>query len=156
MATAKKAVKKSATKKAAKKAPAKKAVKKAKSPFGKKFIGEMKARLEEELGEVIRGVFEAVLDIGCRALGVANFLLKLLEQGCKRLLDTRGLNHHSPVEVSLKLLSFFMDEAVNPGLKSEEFEFHGQLIAYPSTQYPSGFQAGFDARHGFEALVVNL
>ena len=78
MATAKKAVKKSATKKAAKKAPAKKApakkpvakmaaakkapakktaakkapakktVKKAKSPFGKKFIGEMKARLEEE------------------------------------------------------------------------------------------------------------
>ena len=72
MATAKKAVKKSANKKAAKKAPAKKApakkpvakkavkkspvkkapakktVKKAKSPFGKKFIGEMKARLEEE------------------------------------------------------------------------------------------------------------
>ena len=77
MATAKKAAKKSATKKAAKKAvkkapakkaaakkapakkapvkkaaakkaPAKKAVKKAKSPFGKKFIGEMKARLEEE------------------------------------------------------------------------------------------------------------
>ena len=72
MATAKKAVKKPATKKAAKKAPAKKApakkpvakkavkkspvkkapakktVKKAKSPFGKKFIGEMKARLEEE------------------------------------------------------------------------------------------------------------
>ena len=33
---------------AAKKAPAKKTVKKAKSPFGKKFIGEMKARLEEE------------------------------------------------------------------------------------------------------------
>ena len=33
---------------AAKKTPAKKAVKKAKSPFGKKFIGEMKARLEEE------------------------------------------------------------------------------------------------------------
>ena len=67
MATAKKAAKKSATKKAAKKAvkkapakkapakkapvkkeAAKKAVKKAKSPFGKKFIGEMKARLEEE------------------------------------------------------------------------------------------------------------
>ena len=73
MATAKKAVKKSATKKAAKKAPAKRApakkpvakkapakktaakkapakktIKKAKSPFGKKFIGEMKARLEEE------------------------------------------------------------------------------------------------------------
>jgi RNA polymerase-binding transcription factor DksA len=81
MATAKKAVKKSATKKAATKSPAKKAaarkavkkapakkpvakktvkkapakkpvakktVKKAKSPFGKKFIGEMKARLEEE------------------------------------------------------------------------------------------------------------
>ncbi|MGB0615538.1 MAG: TraR/DksA family transcriptional regulator [Acidimicrobiales bacterium] len=72
MATAKKAAKKSATKKsakkavkkapakkvAAKKAPAKKApvkkaaakkaVKKPKSPFGKKFIGEMKARLEEE------------------------------------------------------------------------------------------------------------
>lgn len=55
---AKKAVKKSPVKKAAarkavkkpvaKKAPAKKAVKKAKSPFGKKFIGEMKARLEEE------------------------------------------------------------------------------------------------------------
>ena len=37
-----------ATKAPAKKAPAKKAVKKAKSPFGKKFIGEMKARLEEE------------------------------------------------------------------------------------------------------------
>ena len=33
---------------AAKKTPAKKAVKKPKSPFGKKFIGEMKARLEEE------------------------------------------------------------------------------------------------------------
>ena len=77
MATAKKAVKKSATKKAAKKAvkkapakkaaakkapakkaaakkapakkaAAKKAAQKAKSPFGKKFIGEMKARLEEE------------------------------------------------------------------------------------------------------------
>jgi RNA polymerase-binding transcription factor DksA len=72
MATAKKAAKKSATKKSAKKAPAKKAaakkaaakkavkkapakkpaakkaVKKAKSPFGAKFIGEMKARLEEE------------------------------------------------------------------------------------------------------------
>ncbi len=64
MATAKKAAKKSATKKsaakkapakksAAKKAPAKKvtakkAVKKAKSPFGKKFIGDMKVRLEEE------------------------------------------------------------------------------------------------------------
>ena len=68
-AAAKKAVKKPAVKKAAakkavakkapakktpakkpvaKKAPAKKAVKKAKSPFGKKFIGEMKARLEEE------------------------------------------------------------------------------------------------------------
>ncbi len=54
-APAKKApVKKAATKKApAKKAPvkkaaAKKAVKKPKSPFGKKFIGEMKARLEEE------------------------------------------------------------------------------------------------------------
>ena len=63
-APAKKAVKKSVAKKApakktpakkpvvkkapAKKAPAKKAVKKAKSPFGKKFIGEMKARLEEE------------------------------------------------------------------------------------------------------------
>ncbi len=41
---AKKAVKKSP----AKKPVAKKAVKKAKSPFGKKFIGEMKARLEEE------------------------------------------------------------------------------------------------------------
>ena len=41
--------KKAAAKKAAaKKAPAKKTVKKAKSPFGKKFIGEMKARLEEE------------------------------------------------------------------------------------------------------------
>ncbi len=48
-APAKKAVKKAPAKKpAAKKAPAKKAVKKAKSPFGKKFIGEMKARLEEE------------------------------------------------------------------------------------------------------------
>ncbi len=54
-APAKKApVKKAAAKKApAKKAPvkkaaAKKAVKKPKSPFGKKFIGEMKARLEEE------------------------------------------------------------------------------------------------------------
>jgi RNA polymerase-binding transcription factor DksA len=56
---AKKAVKKSPVKKApakktpakkpvAKKAPAKKTVKKAKSPFGKKFIGEMKARLEDE------------------------------------------------------------------------------------------------------------
>ncbi len=46
---AKKAVKKVPAKKtAAKKAPAKKTVKKAKSPFGKKFIGEMKARLEEE------------------------------------------------------------------------------------------------------------
>ena len=46
---AKKAVKKAPAKKtAAKKAPAKKPVKKAKSPFGKKFIGEMKARLEEE------------------------------------------------------------------------------------------------------------
>jgi len=55
---AKKAVKKApakkpAAKKAVKKAPAKKpaakkAVKKAKSPFGAKFIGEMKARLEEE------------------------------------------------------------------------------------------------------------
>ncbi len=48
------AVKKAPAKKApAKKAPvkkaaAKKAVKKPKSPFGKKFIGEMKARLEEE------------------------------------------------------------------------------------------------------------
>ena len=43
------AVKKAPAKKApAKKAPVKKAVKKAKSPFGKKFIGEMKARLEEE------------------------------------------------------------------------------------------------------------
>ena len=49
-APAKKApVKKAAAKKApVKKTPAKKAVKKAKSPFGKKFIGEMKARLEEE------------------------------------------------------------------------------------------------------------
>ena len=49
-APAKKApAKKTAAKKAAaKKAPAKKTVKKAKSPFGKKFIGEMKARLEEE------------------------------------------------------------------------------------------------------------
>ena len=49
-APAKKPVaKKAAAKKtAAKKAPAKKTVKKAKSPFGKKFIGEMKARLEEE------------------------------------------------------------------------------------------------------------
>ena len=48
-AAAKKAVKKAPAKKtAAKKAPAKKTVKKAKSPFGKKFIGEMKARLEEE------------------------------------------------------------------------------------------------------------
>jgi RNA polymerase-binding transcription factor DksA len=37
-----------AKKTAAKKATAKKAVKKAKSPFGKKFIGDMKARLEEE------------------------------------------------------------------------------------------------------------
>ena len=46
---AKKAVKKAPAKKpVAKKGPAKKAVKKAKSPFGKKFIGEMKARLEEE------------------------------------------------------------------------------------------------------------
>ncbi len=46
---AKKSVKKAPAKKtAAKKAPAKKTVKKAKSPFGKKFIGEMKARLEEE------------------------------------------------------------------------------------------------------------
>ena len=43
------AIKKAPAKKApAKKAPVKKAVKKAKSPFGKKFIGEMKARLEEE------------------------------------------------------------------------------------------------------------
>ncbi len=47
-------VKKAAAKKApekkapVKKAAAKKAVKKPKSPFGKKFIGEMKARLEEE------------------------------------------------------------------------------------------------------------
>ena len=48
-AAVKKAVKKAPAKKAAaKKAPAKKTVKKAKSPFGKKFIGEMKARLEEE------------------------------------------------------------------------------------------------------------
>ena len=49
-APAKKApVKKAAAKKApVKKTPTKKAVKKAKSPFGKKFIGEMKARLEEE------------------------------------------------------------------------------------------------------------
>ena len=57
-AAAKKAVKKApakkpAAKKAVKKAPAKKpaakkAVEKAKSPFGAKFIGEMKARLEEE------------------------------------------------------------------------------------------------------------
>ena len=53
-APAKKAVKKAPAKKTAakkapaKKAPAKKTVKKAKSPFGKKFIGEMKARLEEE------------------------------------------------------------------------------------------------------------
>ena len=49
-APAKKApAKKAPVKKAAaKKTPAKKAVKKAKSPFGKKFIGEMKARLEEE------------------------------------------------------------------------------------------------------------
>ena len=49
-APAKKApAKKAPAKKApVKKAPAKKAVKKAKSPFGKKFIGEMKARLEEE------------------------------------------------------------------------------------------------------------
>ena len=43
------AAKKAPAKKApAKKAPAKMTVKKAKSPFGKKFIGEMKARLEEE------------------------------------------------------------------------------------------------------------
>ena len=49
-AAAKKApAKKAPVKKAAaKKTPAKKAVKKPKSPFGKKFIGEMKARLEEE------------------------------------------------------------------------------------------------------------
>jgi RNA polymerase-binding transcription factor DksA len=48
-APAKKTVKKAPAKKpVAKKAPAKKTVKKAKSPFGKKFIGEMKARLEEE------------------------------------------------------------------------------------------------------------
>ena len=49
-APAKKApAKKAPVKKApVKKAAAKKAVKKAKSPFGKKFIGEMKARLEEE------------------------------------------------------------------------------------------------------------
>ena len=48
-AVAKKAVKKAPPKKAAaKKAPAKKAAKKAKSPFGKKFIGAMKIRLEEE------------------------------------------------------------------------------------------------------------
>lgn len=40
--------KKAPAKKAVKKAAAKKAVKKPKSPFGKKFIGEMKARLEEE------------------------------------------------------------------------------------------------------------
>ena len=48
-AAAKKAVKKSPVKKAAAKKAVKKPVaKKAKSPFGKKFIGEMKARLEEE------------------------------------------------------------------------------------------------------------
>ncbi len=49
-APAKKAAKKAPAKKApAKKAPAKKAVKKAaKSPFGKKFIGEMEVRLTEE------------------------------------------------------------------------------------------------------------
>ena len=53
-APAKKPVaKKTPAKKTVKKAPAKKpvatkTVKKAKSPFGKKFIGEMKARLEEE------------------------------------------------------------------------------------------------------------
>jgi len=48
-APAKKTVKKAPAKKpVAKKAPAKKTVKKAKSPFGKKFIGEMKARLEDE------------------------------------------------------------------------------------------------------------
>ncbi len=49
-APAKKAPAKKAAKKApAKKAPAKKAVKKAaKSPFGKKFIGEMEVRLTEE------------------------------------------------------------------------------------------------------------
>ena len=47
-AAVKKAVKKAPAKKAVKKAAAKKAVKKPKSPFGKKFIGEMKARLEEE------------------------------------------------------------------------------------------------------------
>jgi len=52
-APAKKAVKKAPAKKAVEKAPAKeaaakKAAQKAKSPFGKKFIGEMKARLEEE------------------------------------------------------------------------------------------------------------
>jgi len=48
-APAKKAAAKKAVKKApAKKPAAKKAVKKAKSPFGAKFIGEMKARLEEE------------------------------------------------------------------------------------------------------------
>jgi RNA polymerase-binding transcription factor DksA len=48
-AAAKKAVKKAPAKKpVAKKTPSKKTVKKAKSPFGKKFIGEMKARLEEE------------------------------------------------------------------------------------------------------------
>jgi RNA polymerase-binding transcription factor DksA len=48
-AAGKKAVKKAPAKKpVAKKTPSKKTVKKAKSPFGKKFIGEMKARLEEE------------------------------------------------------------------------------------------------------------
>ena len=48
-APTKKTVKKAPAKRpVAKKAPAKKTVKKAKSPFGKKFIGEMKARLEEE------------------------------------------------------------------------------------------------------------
>ena len=48
-APVKKAVAKKAAKKpVAKKTPAKKTVKKAKSPFGKKFIGEMKTRLEEE------------------------------------------------------------------------------------------------------------
>ena len=41
---------------AAKKTPAKKAVKKAKSPFGKKFIGEMKARLEEERAKYLHSV----------------------------------------------------------------------------------------------------
>ena len=50
------AVKKAPAKKApAKKAPVKKAAaKKPKSPFGKKFIGEMKVRLEEERAKYLR------------------------------------------------------------------------------------------------------